>query len=90
MRKLWIQNNRVGDITPLAALAELRWLKLNGNEISNIQPLAEHTHLSRLSIQNNYVDVSDTETDAILNALRIRGTVIFYSPQNDSFWATGE
>ena len=47
--------NRVTDLSPLAELARLRHLELNGNEIVDISPLAGLTGMTYLSLTRNQI-----------------------------------
>ncbi|EKZ4336175.1 leucine-rich repeat domain-containing protein, partial [Listeria monocytogenes] len=56
---LYLKNNQISDISPLANLTNLRTLDLENNQISDISPLANLTNLRTLGLENNQIsDIS--------------------------------
>ena len=49
----YINNNSVSDLSPLAGLINLKWLRISGNSISDISPVAGLTNLIDLELWNN-------------------------------------
>ena len=55
MIKLWLDHNRLTDISPLAGLANLRELRLAGNQIDDVTPLSDLMNLTRVNLQHNSI-----------------------------------
>lgn len=70
-------NRRITDISPLANLAELTVLDLEGCRISDIAPLANLTRLTVLKLRGNrIIDVSPLENLSKLSVLELEGNPI--------------
>ena len=52
---LWLDHNRITDVTPLSALTNLSRLYLNNNRITDVTPLSALTNLSHLYLNNNQI-----------------------------------
>ena len=52
---LYLSNNRISDVSALAALNNLTWLYLSNNQISDISALAALENLTRLYLSNNQI-----------------------------------
>ena len=50
--EIYINNNQITDIAPLAELRTLGWLKLSDNPITDLSPVYELTELKKLYIIN--------------------------------------
>ena len=55
LRELYLHQNQIRDIEPLAGLPELKWLALESNQISDVSPLARLPQLERLTLNSNRV-----------------------------------
>jgi len=67
--------NQISDISPLAPLTNLHWLRAANNQISDISPLASHTNLVRLELHYNQIsDISPlVENSGLSGNLRLGG-----------------
>lgn len=78
---LWLDNNKVSDITPLQNLPMVEYLSFDNNEVENIEPL---THLSNLKyvwgIGNHIFDVSPINQFTDLNVKSFQNQTIILSP----------
>ena len=54
--QLYLGNEHIEDVTPLAGLTNLRRLNLDGNQIVDVTPLAGLTNLHFLDIENNRIE----------------------------------
>ena len=66
--EIYINNNQITDITPLAELRTLGWLKLSDNPITDLSPVYELTELKKLYIIN--IDLKSTSDFNELEYLR--------------------
>ena len=53
LTELYLGENQISDIKPLASLTNLTWLSLGENQISDIKPLASLTNLNELWLSGN-------------------------------------
>ncbi len=85
MERIWLSRNQVSDISPLEDLTGLVELFLADNQVSDVSALSEMTNLRWLTLQYNYLDISeDSEAMAIINDLIDGGTDVDYEPQKDT------
>ncbi len=79
---LYLNNNRISDISPLEDLTNLRHLYLNNTSISDISPLQNLTNLTWLHLRSNSIsDISALEDLTNLTRLYLRGnTISDYGP----------
>ncbi|MDP4179949.1 MAG: leucine-rich repeat domain-containing protein [Bacillota bacterium] len=56
LEELYLNNQRIEDITPIGYLYKLKKLYLNNNRIKSIYPLRNLTDLETLNLQYNYID----------------------------------
>jgi len=68
LSKLFLTDNQITDITPIASLTNLTYLDLKDNQISDLKPLKSLTNLSILSIEGN--QISDIKPLASLPKLK--------------------
>jgi len=74
---LWLGNNQITDISPLAGLINLVWLDLGGNQISDFSPLAGLVNLEVLYLDWNQIsDVSPLGGLVNLQRLYLNGNQI--------------
>ncbi len=72
LREIWLVDNQIGDISPLANLQTLRKLFLIDNQIRDISPLASLTKLEVLFIDDNLIsDISPLANLTNLNNLSL-------------------
>ena len=77
VRPLWGKDNRIVDISPLAALVDLEELYLDENRIVDISPLTELVNLKTLSLSwNEIADVSSLEGLTNLEYLALIGNQV--------------
>ena len=70
LKKLWLQDNFISDLSPIAGLTRLTVLDLRDNLISNISPLARLTSLTGLGLgQNSITNISPLAGLTQLNIL---------------------
>ncbi len=55
LRVLYLQRNKISNITPLKKLTKLEYLSLNGNQLVGIEPLASLTKLKQLYLRENKI-----------------------------------
>lgn len=55
LAQLFLTNNEITDITPIASLTNLTYLDLKQNQLSDLKPLKSLTNLSVLSIEGNQI-----------------------------------
>ena len=73
LRRLWLTDNQLSDISALASLTNLQALWLANNQLSDISPLASVKSLEHLHIWNNPIsDISPLESLTNLNWLGLR------------------
>lgn len=56
LKKLFLPNQEITDISPLRNLYQLEFLALDGNQIKNICPISNMTKLQQLLISNNQIE----------------------------------
>jgi len=66
---LWLFNNQISDISPLADLVNLTVLVLDGNQISDLTPLTELVNLERLSLFGNDQTTDWSPVDHVENVM---------------------
>ncbi len=77
LKNLNLSDNRISDITPLAALTQLTSLELSHNQISDIAPLAALTQLTSLWLFGNQIsDITPLAALTQLNELFLSGNQI--------------
>ena len=77
LRRLYLHDNGVADISPLSELSDLRTLDLSGNGISDISALAAMTRLSRLDLgDTGVVDIAPLAGLVELGNLNLSGNDI--------------
>lgn len=54
--ELYLNRNRISDITPLAALTNLEVLELEDNQITDVNPVARLLNLRRLNVSRNRIE----------------------------------
>ena len=68
----WVNSNSVSDLSPLAGLTNLTYLRLGDNSISDLSPLAGLTNLTALGLGYNSIsDISPVAGLTNLTALRL-------------------
>ena len=67
LNAIWVSENKISDISPLAGLTRLRILNLKDSEISDISPLAGLTELEDLNLKDS--EISDVSPLAGLTKL---------------------
>ena len=73
-----LENNRISDIAPFAALCNLKSLYL-ANKISDISPLASLTNLTSVDLNGN--ELNSAAYAIHIPALESNGTVVQYDEQ---------
>ncbi len=56
LQGLWLNENEISDISPVANLTHLEQLELHNNQISTIPSLSALTNLTRLGLSNNQIN----------------------------------
>ena len=80
LTQLFLNNNRITDVTPLAKLTNLEGrLYLNSNQIRNIIPLQNLTKLQRLYLSSNQI----TYLSPLQNLIELRTLTICYNSYTD-------
>ena len=69
LQQLWLGDNQISDVSPLAGLTNLQELLLDDNQISDVSPLAGLRNLQQLWLSGN--PISDTSPLANLTNLSI-------------------
>ena len=64
LNKVYLSNNQLTDLSPLAKLAMLEQLYLSNNQITDLTPLAGLTKLTHLDLVNNH-NLTKAETDKL-------------------------
>ena len=73
MTRLYLGNNNIKDISPLAGLTNLTELNFSGNDLTDISPLAGLTKLTRLELlRNDLTDISPLSGLTNLDYLDLR------------------
>ena len=77
LNSLWLWDNQVSDLSPLAGMRSLTYLDLGHNHISDLSPLGELTNLVWLELQGNLItDVTPLAGLTNLESLWITGNAI--------------
>ena len=77
LETLWLNNNAITDVQPLASLTtNLGWLYLRNNEITDVSPLVGLTNLTHLSLENNPLSAASTGTH--IPAMQANGVSVSY------------
>lgn len=77
LTELYLDGNKISDITPLAKLTNLTVLGLGGNQISDITLLANFTNLTILLLSENQIsDITPLTNLTNLKDLRLSGNQI--------------
>ena len=72
-----LYSNTISDVSPLANLTQLTYLRLGGNTISDVSPLANLTQLTSVDLYSNTIsDVSPLANLTQLTYLRLGGNTI--------------
>ena len=67
-----LSHHRISDLSPLSALANLKWVSLRNNRISDLSPLKELINLERIYLDYNQVsDLSPLSELTNLSAIKI-------------------
>ena len=81
LEQLYLEDNQILSLSPLAGLASLRIVSLSGNRISDIEPLADLVNLASLAIHGNeIVDLGPIAALPQLATLSIGNLVTDISP----------
>jgi len=74
---VWLGGNQISDLTPLAGLVGIYWLRLNDNQISDISALANLTKVSNLALNRNQIsDIAALGHMSELQTLGLSGNQI--------------
>ncbi|XP_054905603.1 leucine-rich repeat-containing protein 23 [Poeciliopsis prolifica] len=78
IRFLDLSNNYISDLSPLAPMTHLLWLKVDGNSVKSLQgqPLAEFTFLQWLSVASNQLEDLEGLVGPSLETLILSGNSI--------------
>lgn len=76
--------NKISDISPISNSKNLKELYINNNRITDIQPVEGlYDNLEKLNIFNNFINLSEQNTQQIINNLKNKlGDNFKYLPQN--------
>jgi hypothetical protein len=87
---LFLANNRISDLSPLAGLSALSILDLYGNNLSDISLLPSLPILLNLDVRYNYLDINPGSDDrAIIDSLGVFADVQF-DPQKPGLLSLAE
>lgn len=73
LEHLYLQDNNVSDLTPLATLTKLQYLNLRNNDVSDLAPLAALTKLQELDLSYNQVSDLSPLSALPLCSLKLMG-----------------
>uniref|UniRef100_A0A3P9K5X9 Leucine-rich repeat-containing protein 23 n=1 Tax=Oryzias latipes TaxID=8090 RepID=A0A3P9K5X9_ORYLA len=78
IRLLDLSNNSLTDLSPLASLKQLLWLKVDKNDVASFrgQPFAELIYLQRLNMAANQLNDGDGLVGPALESLNLTGNKI--------------
>jgi hypothetical protein len=76
---LWLDNNQITDISPLAQLENLTGLWLYGNNVSDLSPLGNLSRLTVLSVNDNNV----TDLEPLANLKRLETLSLEFNSVSD-------
>ena len=77
LKELFLSDNQIEDLSPIAGSTILEALDLNQNNVSDISSLADMTNLSSLGLSGNAVsDLSPLAELAVLNSLELRANAV--------------
>jgi hypothetical protein len=72
---VYLMYNRISNIEPLSALANLRKLRLDGNRIASIQPLSSLTNLEELWLDENQI----ADIQPVSGLTKLKGVSLEYN-----------
>jgi Leucine-rich repeat (LRR) protein/protocatechuate 3,4-dioxygenase beta subunit len=85
LKSLFLNDNQISDLTPLASTNQLSEIHLRNNDITDIAPLLELTNLRYLDVRNNLFDASpDTPAGKIIALLQERGVKVDFDESSDT------
>ncbi|MDR1565154.1 MAG: leucine-rich repeat domain-containing protein, partial [Oscillospiraceae bacterium] len=81
---LYLDGNRISDITPLENIRAANSLKLDNNDITDISPILELAYCNQLDVSMNWLDVEEgSAAKSDIDTIKSKGTNLTYTPQKD-------
>jgi Leucine-rich repeat (LRR) protein len=84
LSSLFLNDNQILDLSPLAGMGQLRKLHLRNNDIKNLAPLLQIPNLEYVDLRNNLFDASEgSAASEIIATLKQKGVVVDYQLRPD-------
>jgi Leucine-rich repeat (LRR) protein/protocatechuate 3,4-dioxygenase beta subunit/major membrane immunogen (membrane-anchored lipoprotein) len=86
LKTLYLDNNKISNLAPLASMIQLNELHLRNNQIKDLTPLLGLTNLRYLDVRNNLFQATPgSSARDIISKLQQRGVVVNFNESSDTF-----